>query len=244
MVRQGSCHLIERYFDRKVVTMHWWNHPSHPLGGQWTLSPENYTAWGPGANGRDNTYLGYSLEGSCLKAPYVPFNDRPRQAYVLTKRLSYFLKSDYILRATSGVVEDQPKSTFFSDLSQKANLTFYAQYRHDVENIKPVPGITELPKLARPDFQSFLARSRVVVGIGWPLLSPSPWEALCLGVPFINPIRNWDKKNPDDRSKWDTQQNGLTTSGLDEPFVYHVRVGDQEGLRRAILKAMETPIER
>lgn len=35
------------------------------------------------------------------------------------------------------------------------------------------------------------------------------YYALCMGLPFINPIFSWDEKDPDDRMKWDTQQNAL-----------------------------------
>lgn len=61
-----------------------------------------------------------------------------------------------------------------------------------------------------------------------------------MGVPFINPIFTWDKKNPDDRSKWDCQQNALRD--IDEPYVYHVRHHDKEGLRDALQRAVDTPI--
>lgn len=98
--------------------------------------------------------------------------------------------------------------------------------------------------MARPAFQKVVASSRVLLGIGSPGLSPTPYEALCLGVPFINPVKTWDKKDPENKSKWKAQHDGLLYAGVDEPYVYHVKVGDRQGFERAIVKAMETPIQR
>jgi hypothetical protein len=36
----------------------------------------------------------------------------------------------------------------------------------------------------------------------------------------IASIRSWDTWNPEDRTKWDTQHDGLIS--LDPPYVYHV----------------------
>ena len=38
------------------------------------------------------------------------------------------------------------------------------------------------------DFMMEVAKSKVMLGIGSPWWSPSPYYALCLGVPFINPV--------------------------------------------------------
>ena len=38
------------------------------------------------------------------------------------------------------------------------------------------------------DFMMEVAKSKVMLGIGSPRWSPSPYYALCLGVPFINPV--------------------------------------------------------
>lgn len=39
-------------------------------------------------------------------------------------------------------------------------------------------------------------------GIGLPLVSPTPYEALCMGIPFINPIINWLTWDIDNQSGW------------------------------------------
>jgi len=226
-----------------VFNLNWWNGADHPFGGPFTLSPENYSYWTTPAWGRDNYYLGYSLEKTCLQTQYIPYPERPRTAYIISKFLQYFLANDYILPAESGLVEDQVKSDFYNRVSRDVNVTFLANFKHDVK-VDPPAGITELPWLDRPTFQDLVAHTRAVMGVGWPLLSPTPWEALCLGVPFINPIKYWDTNHPEDRTKWVAQQDGILYLGVDEPYVYHVKKGNSTGLERAIRLAMETPIDR
>jgi hypothetical protein len=63
-----------------------------------------------------------------------------------------------------------------------------------------------------------------------------------MGVPFIQPIGWWNKNDPDDRSAWQTQQMGMRM--IEEPYVYHVKAGDEEGLRDAMQRAVDTPIQR
>ncbi|KAG9034476.1 hypothetical protein FRB95_013152 [Tulasnella sp. JGI-2019a] len=243
----------------KVFNFHWWNAPDHPLGGPFTLSQDDYSTWpSPHTPGRDNYYLGYSLDGRCLKTPYVPFVDRPRQAYVLTKRLSNFLRKEYLLQTekhTSNLQSMTSPDAFFDTVSSHGNLTFVASFNEDV-NLSENPGlpplgITQLPHpLSQTAFTDALSHSRAVLGISWPDSSPSPWEALCLGVPFINPIRSWDPNRPEDRTAWITQHDGLlwnrqnATSLLDEPHVYHVKIGDRSAVERALRKAMDAPINR
>lgn len=223
---------------RKIFSINWWNSVDHPLGGPFTLSPEDYTYWPGTAGGVDNYFLGYSIEKTCLRTPFAPFDSRPRQAFVYAKFLHYFTGSEYILR------DDPSPTDFFSTLAEAANMTFLARFEHDIDTISPPPGITELERLDRPAFQSVIARSRVVMGVGSPWLSPTPWEALCLGVPFVNPVKEWDKAEPDNREKWVTQHDGVLHYGYDEPYAYHVKLGDRAGLETAVIKAMERPIER
>lgn len=70
----------------KMFSFFFWTPDAHPMGSRWVLAPENYTAEGKGTN----TYLGYSVEPACMKVPYIPSMDRPRQGYVMAKKMSYF----------------------------------------------------------------------------------------------------------------------------------------------------------
>ncbi|KAJ7913957.1 hypothetical protein B0H13DRAFT_2464634 [Mycena leptocephala] len=61
-----------------------------------------------------------------------------------------------------------------------------------IENVGP-------SGMAQAAFYDLLLRSVALVGVGNPKLSPTPYDALCLGVPFINPVKQWDKKDPNNR---------------------------------------------
>lgn len=44
-------------------------------------------------------------------------------------------------------------------------------------------GLTNVGQLNKTEFYKQLAMSSVLVGVGKPRISPSPWDALCMGVP-------------------------------------------------------------
>jgi hypothetical protein len=87
-------------------------------------------------------------------------------------------------------------------------------------------GIVDLGKLGKEDFMEELGKSSVVIGAGRPFISPSPWDALCMGTPvslgwprepneiadckFINPILAWDEEDPDNRTSWKMQHGHMT----------------------------------
>lgn len=212
----------------KMFSFHFWTGAEHPLGNRWTLSPENYPILAPG-NSKDNFYLGYSIERTCVKKPFIPGDDRPMQAYVLAKQLSYFTDKNYMWKGVS--------------LVPPFALDLVAGMRNDTKGPSTIPdGINNLGQLDQQDFYEQLSMSRVLIGIGNPRLSPSPYDALCMGVPFINPIFNWNGDDPQDRNSWDTQHDGLKFQ--EPPYVYHVKRGDGEGLWAAVKEAMDHPIPR
>jgi len=100
--------------------------------------------------------------------------------------------------------------------------------------------ITNYGILSQENFLKTLAHSRMLIGVGDPVTSPTPYDALCLGVPFLNPIVMWDRSNPQDRSKWVTQHGPLQL--LDPPYVYNVYDGDRDGFLRAIRGAIADPL--
>ena len=64
---------------------------------------------------------------------------------------------------------------------------------------------------------------------------------LCMGVPFVNPIQQWDAQHPEDREAWMTQHDGLKYEN--PPHVYNVHANDVAGFWAAVKQAMETGIE-
>ncbi|KAJ6561709.1 hypothetical protein B0H19DRAFT_1142381 [Mycena capillaripes] len=214
----------------KIFSFHFWGSPENPLGEKWTLSPER------AASGR-NTYLGYSIEPQCARQAFIPHELRRQQAYVLSKDAGFFNSSNYAYAAD-----------FFDAASDAAGVHFLAGVRNRVLPDFFPNSITNVGFMPQTEFYAKLAESRVLVGIGNPWLltgsiisSPTPYDALCLGVPFINPIMSWDAKNPSNRTRWNSQHN--TLKELDPPYVYNVFRNDKDGFVNAVVEAASHPIE-
>ncbi|KAF8299961.1 hypothetical protein DL93DRAFT_579628 [Clavulina sp. PMI_390] len=232
----------------KFFTFHFWPDAKHPLGHPWTLAPEDYSLHNSNEKGV-NTYLGYSVEPSCNFQSVVPHAERvPRSVYALMKCVAY--------------LAPQPERAwpppFYQHAAQKlgVHFTIGAVNRSDptrcggnqnlvAPQLDEFGGdnvITNVGPLDRPDFLRRVAESKVLLGVGRPAISPTPYQALCVGVPFINPILDWDRNRPEYRGAWNTQHNGLRD--LDPPYVYHVFKNDEDGLLDALSQAMEHPISR
>lgn len=204
------------------------------LKGQWLLSPDLDTD--PHLN-RDIQYIGYSVESDCSARPVTPHAERDHRAWLFAKELRYLHS------------EDAPFAwdlSWFKELEEKG-VGIRGALKDDPEGKWPMvtiedEGIENIGPIGPKKFQHELGMSRVLLGVGAPYLSPSPFVALCQGVPFINPILDWDPKNPDDRSKWETQQ--PTLRWYDPPFVYNVKKGDKQGFMDAIEASMKTGIPR
>lgn len=210
-----------------MLSFHFWSGSSNPLGNAWTLSPENFPLLSP-KDSAENVYLGYSIEKACSQIPTTPFAERPRQAYILAKRLDYFGK-DY---SWTGIELDKPPF----------EISFLAGIRQGSKTNTLPKGINDLGSLNKTQFYDHLSQSRVLLGIGSPPLSPSPYDALCMGVPFINPIDHWDDKDPENRTKWSTQHEVLKFQ--DPPYVYNIKKHDEKAFWNALQKALDTPIDR
>jgi len=226
----------------KLFSFYFWMDPSHPLGERWVLSPEDYAS--ATGDGTGNTYLGYSVEPGCMKETFVPHANRPRgQVYAMSKRLSYFAPQP--LRAwpvefyTAAANKIQTPGGVHFVLGAHNDTDYAEEYKLDIPEL---PAMTNLGLLDQTAFHKEVARSRVLVGVGRPYISPSPYEALCFGVPFINPILMWDQKNPNARLRWHTQHDGLKFH--DPPYVYNVHKDDREAFIAAIRNALENPIQR
>jgi hypothetical protein len=213
----------------KMFGFYWWTGTDiHPLGGQWTMSPEPYGTF-PGISHYKefNMYTGYSIEAYC--GDVFPAEDRRHRTYILAKQSEYFIKDTFAL--TSGI---------FNDTKNETGIEFVAGIGKP-DSPLPILGVNNIGFQSIPDFLYELGHSKALVGVGRPWISPTPYDALCMGVPFINPILDWDKKNPDDITKWKPQHEGLSDVG--EPWVYNVKKGNATEIKNAIMKAVATPIE-
>lgn len=149
----------------KIFSFHFWWHPVSPLGPRWTLSPENYTAEALGTN----TYLGYSVEASCMTHKFLPHKERPEgQAYIMAKRLSYFAPQDQ--RAWP--------LEFYDEAAAVTGVRFVAGAEDDSEERGHELGVPkELPScisnyglLPQQQFVDAIAHSRLLIGVGHPKL--------------------------------------------------------------------------
>jgi hypothetical protein len=137
----------------------------------------------------NNTFLSYSIEPTCRLIPKStnrPARARP-QAYLLAKQETYFYPPRF-----SWTIP------FLGELKSKMGIDIVVGMRNDNDTIREeldragIPNHGRLPKL---DFYRKLGQSFVLVGVGQPRISPSPWDGLCMGVPVsrCGPIINCSK---------------------------------------------------
>ncbi|KAJ7772876.1 hypothetical protein DFH07DRAFT_991166 [Mycena maculata] len=216
--------------DYKMFSFYFWPGPNNPLGPKWVLSPEPYYLE-PGIE-INTTYLGYSIEHACALTEFVPVEARVNQAWILAKLLSY--------------IDQSPWTTAdYDTISRYTGLRYALGARlHDGETASPAwPLPREYANHVPTDKAAFMrriAQSKVLIGIGNPVVSPTPWDALCLGVPFINPLHTWDAEHPEETTKWRGQHAFVSMVG--KPYVYNVRRNDNGGFVRAVRDAVATPI--
>jgi hypothetical protein len=149
----------------------------HPVGDEWVLTAEPYVE---DDEENQNTYLGYSLEERCRKRGVVPWHQRSDRAYILAKTMAYFTKKQMHLPAE-----------FLSEAHEQVGVKYLigaGDYDMGGEEPQEVKGLENVGQLGPEEFAEKLAGSKMLIGLGNPILSPTPWEALCLGVPFIDPV--------------------------------------------------------
>lgn len=146
----------------KMFAFAFWTTPAHPMGARWTLSPENYTME---YEGYQNNYLGYSVELSCLKHEFIPASERPPQAYIMAKRMSYFAPRP----------ERAFPLEFFDTAANATGVQLVAGLIQDAINAPEfdVPeslpdSVTNYGPLSQAAFVDAVAHSRVLIGVGLP----------------------------------------------------------------------------
>ena len=140
----------------------------NPLGHQWTLSASHLN---------ENFFLGYSIEPVCRRLPYIPQSQRsvPPQAYILSKRGNY-------LKSGPEFAWDLP---FLASMQKSLGISVVAGFSEEDETsaVFAEMGMKDMGKLGQLQFYEMLAMSFVLIGVGRPRISPSPWDALCMGTP-------------------------------------------------------------
>lgn len=215
-----------------IHTFHGWAGPAHPLGANFTVSLEPFRELGLGSN----YYIGYSIEKRCRAIPTA--EHRRHQAIVLGKQAEYFeedLNMFFGMLKTAG--DKVPPA---SGVGGEVGFDIVAVAGEGQELAEA--GLVNKGAMKQEAWYAEVAQSKLMIGIGSPPQSPSPYDAMCLGLPFINPILDWDRAHPEDKAKWVLQQPALID--IEPPYVYTVRKGDRAGLEAAILSAVKTPIDR
>lgn len=123
----------------------------------------------------NNTLLSYSIEPTCRRIPKPNSKPARPQAYLLAKQETYF----YAPRFSWTI-------PFLGELRERLGIDMVVGMHNDNATIREeleelgIPNHGRLPKL---DFFRKLGESFVLVGVGQPRISPSPWDGLCMGVP-------------------------------------------------------------
>jgi len=142
--------------------------PGNPLGKQFTLSP---------FADNDNFHLSLSIEPTCKTIPILRPSQKPKikNAYLLSKQIRY-MEGDTFSWTIPGLAEIQNRLNIKILGGMKVDRPLLAEtcLSHN---------LTNLGQLNKTEFYTQLAMSSVLVGVGKPRISPSPWDALCMGVP-------------------------------------------------------------
>jgi len=212
------------------------------LKGKWILSANPL----PDPDDDEIQYIGYSIQDECTKVPVIPLAERNNHVWMLMKQIKYVYEDVFAWNRS-----------FFALAARELGLSFVGAWQLDqhyqgwnpevdgfMADIEDRPnGVVNFGKLGPEEFQDAMKRSRAMIGVGMPWWSPSPYHALCQGVPFINPIRIWDRRDPWNRTSWARTQHP-TLQHLNPPYVYHVHARNYTGFVEAVRQASMTETPR
>jgi hypothetical protein len=122
----------------KMLAFHFWQGSAHPLGGAWTVGPEQWGKITPSSSA-ENVYMGYSIERTCTKKAVIPFEERPHQVYILAKYVGYFYDKSF------------PWTNDTFKLGTEYNVSFVAGSKGD-EGATVPEGVKNLGILKQNDF--------------------------------------------------------------------------------------------
>ncbi|KAJ6583502.1 hypothetical protein DFH09DRAFT_1144632 [Mycena vulgaris] len=208
----------------------------NPLGREWNLVPYQMP--------ESHFFLGYHYEG-CQALPYVPYAERTDQIVVIAKKSSYFHPTTNPLAFPPGFY------TRLNNALNSANNSNYTLISNALidEGFLVPEGLTDSGLLPQKEYDLMLSDTKSLLGIGRPLISPTPYAALCRGVPVVLPYSSksgcpaWPGVGDWCAFVEGGHQHG-PAAALGEPWVYVVDVdGSEEEIIETIGRAVRTPIE-
>ncbi|RXK40427.1 hypothetical protein M231_02260 [Tremella mesenterica] len=157
----------------KSWIFHFWQDPRHPLGHGWTLAPEDYAKWKPGKE--QNRYLGYSIESRCRSQKHFSPEEREHCAVALGKLPSYFDPDQKTFTWTNQLdllVHAMPRG---SDRKQFEIIAFAGPTDENTAMgvTLNTSGVVNYGKKPMAEWNSVVARSKLLLGVGRPFTSPS-----------------------------------------------------------------------
>ncbi|KAH6908465.1 hypothetical protein BKA70DRAFT_1103557 [Coprinopsis sp. MPI-PUGE-AT-0042] len=217
------------------------------LQGKWTLSANPEVGFEDRGGGDNVQYIGFSVEDECRRQAPVPLSQRHHRVFMLMKQISYVYQATFAWNRTYfPLVSSELGTTFVGAWMTDQNYQWNPEIDGVMKDIDdPEKGVINLRTnstekgLFGPDrWLEEVRMSKVMLGMGNPWWSPSPYHALCAGVPFINPILSYDMNDPWNKERWNTQHPSLNHYG--PPHVYHVHRQNYTGFVEALRMAMET----
>lgn len=193
------------------------------LGHAWTVSSFQY----PG-----HTYMPFSVQFTCMNKS-DPQHVKEDRLFVLGKSAEFFYEPH------------APPIESWRDIIEGTGLSITsAAAEGDGKHHWEIPdGVETMGHLSKVDFAAAMGKSRAMLAIGRPTISPSPYEALCQGTPVLMPYYRNKSADPWEIFSAAYSQHGPAIE-LGEPYVYAYRGGDVADLIRQAKKAAATPIEK
>lgn len=187
------------------------------------------------------------MEGECAKERVVPHEERNQSILVMGKQMAAIHPQSDIVTYDFKYVLNRLREAGIEhpDLLSTFNLE-----TADFAGGNDVPQeFINMGQLPREQFSELLGSIGVLLGIILPVISPTPYLALCRGTPVVMPYRGQHDEEHTahpDISQWVAYsphwQHGPISS-LPEPYVYNYELGNMDALSDALIKAIKTPIE-
>lgn len=147
------------------------------LKGKWTINAVKHPYDSDSYN-----YLGYSIEDHCNSVPFVPLADRPEQAWLFAKQATYFYKSAFAWERTwfQNLTRDVPGLSVKGAFSVDEHYQWNPDKDGHFDNVPGgLVGVENVGRIGPEQFNDELSHSRVLLGVGDPWYSPSPFYSLC-----------------------------------------------------------------